>query len=294
LFYDRSKDTYSDGNIEEELLNMLESGMTETEILEQKQDWAALYHLSPIRENLLAWYPFRKTDRILEIGAGCGAITGILCKKAGWVDAIELSERRARINSVKNRAMENLCIYIGNFEDFRPEQEYDYITLIGVLEYCGSFIQSVTPYLDMLCMVRKYLKPEGQLILAIENKYGMKYWAGAKEDHTGRYFEGIEDYGNTKGVCTFSKAELQRMLQKTGYGKLKFYYPQQDYKMPQTIYSENYMPKAGDLRNITVTYDQNRLQLFREEAVYDSLCRDDMFGYFSNSFLIFAKKENRE
>ena len=84
------------------------------------------------------------------------------------------------------------------------------------------------------------------------------------------------------------------MLQKTGYGKLKFYYPQPDYKMPQTIYSENYMPKAGDLRNITVTYDQNRLQLFREEAVYDSLCRDDMFGYFSNSFLIFAKKENRE
>ena len=65
LFYDRSKDTYSDGNIEEELLNMLESGMTETEILEQlltdklNARWAALKLaegdaklLSAIKENL--------------------------------------------------------------------------------------------------------------------------------------------------------------------------------------------------------------------------------------------------
>ena len=30
--------------------------------------------------------------------------------------------------------------------------------------------------------------------MAIENKLGLKYWSGCKEDHTGRYFEGVSKY----------------------------------------------------------------------------------------------------
>ncbi|MDY5541124.1 MAG: class I SAM-dependent methyltransferase [Lachnospiraceae bacterium] len=287
------KDVYSDGDIEDEILDMVRSGKDTEEILRKDGRWPVLYHLSSLRENLLSWYPMEADANVLEIGAGCGAITGCLCRKAGHVDAIELSERRAKINAERNQEADNLTIYIGNFEDFVPERKYDYITLIGVLEYCASYIHTENPYRDMLKKVRSYLKPDGQLIIAIENKFGMKYWAGAKEDHTGRYFEGMEDYCNTSGVRTFTKIGLQRLLQKSGYGHLHFYYPQPDYKMPLTIYSDQYMPKAGDLRNITFTYDQDRMQLFREEAAYDSLCRDDMFGYFANSFLVFAGKEGR-
>lgn len=287
------KDVYSDGDIEDEILDMVRSGKDTEEILRKDGRWPVLYHLSSLRENLLSWYPMEADANVLEIGAGCGAITGCLCRKAGHVDAIELSERRAKINAERNQEADNLTIYIGNFEDFVPERKYDYITLIGVLEYCASYIHTENPYRDMLKKVRSYLKPDGQLILAIENKFGMKYWAGAKEDHTGRYFEGMEDYCNTSGVRTFTKIGLQRLLQKSGYGHLHFYYPQPDYKMPLTIYSDQYMPRAGDLRNITFTYDQDRMQLFREEAAYDSLCRDDMFGYFANSFLVFAGKEGR-
>lgn len=287
------KDVYSDGDIEDEILDMVRSGKDTEEILRKDGRWPVLYHLSSLRENLLSWYPMEADANVLEIGAGCGAITGCLCRKAGHVDAIELSERRAKINAARNQEADNLTIYIGNFEDFVPERKYDYITLIGVLEYCASYIHTENPYRDMLKKVRSYLKPDGQLIIAIENKFGMKYWAGAKEDHTGRYFEGMEDYCNTSGVRTFTKIGLQRLLQKSGYGHLHFYYPQPDYKMPLTIYSDQYMPRAGDLRNITFTYDQDRMQLFREEAAYDSLCRDDMFGYFANSFLVFAGKEGR-
>ena len=287
------KDVYSDGDIEDEILDMVRSGKDTEEILRKDGRWPVLYHLSSLRENLLSWYPMEADANVLEIGAGCGAITGCLCRKAGHVDAIELSERRAKINAERNQDADNLTIYIGNFEDFVPERKYDYITLIGVLEYCASYIHTENPYRDMLKKVRSYMKPDGRLILAIENKFGMKYWAGAKEDHTGRYFEGMEDYCNTSGVRTFTKIGLQRLLQKSGYGHLHFYYPQPDYKMTLTIYSDQYMPRAGDLRNITFTYDQDRMQLFREEAAYDSLCRDDMFGYFANSFLVFAGKEGR-
>ena len=294
-FYDPAKDTYSDGDIEDEILQMVRSGEDFEEILQKDNRWPVLYHLSPIRENLLSWYPMEKDASVLEIGAGCGAVSGCLCKLVpeGWVDAVELSMRRATISAERNKNYNNLTIYVCNFEDFVPDKMYDYITLIGVLEYCSSYIHDASPYEAMLTKVHSYLKPDGQLILAIENKFGMKYWAGAKEDHTGRYFEGINDYCNTSGVKTFTKPGLQKLLKETGYGNLKFYYPQPDYKLPLTIYSDDHMPKAGDLRNITRTYDQNRMQFFREEAVYDTLCRDGMFGYFSNSFLIFAQKEER-
>jgi hypothetical protein len=38
-------------------------------------DWPSEYHLSPVRHNLLRPFSFRATDRILELGSGCGAIT---------------------------------------------------------------------------------------------------------------------------------------------------------------------------------------------------------------------------
>ena len=38
----------------------------------------------------------------------------------------------------------------------------------------------------MLQRVRSLLKPEGKLIVAIENQLGLKYFAGAPEDHLGQ------------------------------------------------------------------------------------------------------------
>jgi len=292
-FYNKEKDTYSDGDIENELLDMVRSGREVWEILRNDDRWPVLYHLSPIRENILSWYPMETGCDLLEIGAGCGAVTGCLCKLAERVDAVELSMRRATINAERNKKYDNLQIYVCNFEDFVPERKYDYITLIGVLEYCSSYIHEKDPYEAMLRKVHSYLKPGGKLIIAIENKFGMKYWAGAREDHTGRFFECMDDYAQTDHVRTFTKVELEKMLRKNGYGKLDFYYPQPDYKLPLSVYSEEYLPKVGDLRNVTVTYDQNRMQFFSEEAVYDTLCKDDTFGYFSNSFLIFAQKEGK-
>ena len=44
--------------------------------------------------------------------------------------------------------------------------------------------------------------------IAIENKFGIKYWAGATEDHTGRIFDGIQGYGGVERVRTFSRYAL--------------------------------------------------------------------------------------
>ena len=65
-------DLYSDGDIEDELLRICQSGDRE-EVLRNSDSWPLLYHLSKARENILDWYEFNPEGDLLEIGAGCGA-----------------------------------------------------------------------------------------------------------------------------------------------------------------------------------------------------------------------------
>ena len=50
----------------------------------------------------------------------------------------------------------------------REEEKFDYITLIGVLEYAGSFTHTQEPYKDFLLNIKKYLKPSHQLYRLIK------------------------------------------------------------------------------------------------------------------------------
>lgn len=95
----------------------------------------------------------------------------------------------------------------------------------------------------MLRRTSCHLKPGGKIIIAIENRLGLKYWAGCTEDHTGTYFEGLEGYPKTEGVKTFSKKELLDIIHQAGEFSTTFYYPYPDYKFPMTIYSDEYLPK---------------------------------------------------
>ena len=97
----------------------------------------------------------------------------------------------------------------------KPWMLYGYIgcavTLIGVFEYGEAYIQSQDPYVDFLKIIRKHLKPDGKIVIAIENRFGLKYWAGCTEDHFGTLFEGIQGYPSTKGVKTFTVKELKKI-----------------------------------------------------------------------------------
>ena len=54
------QDEYTDGEIEQELLSMLQSGRSEADILQADNRYPILYHLSRERENILSWFPFSK------------------------------------------------------------------------------------------------------------------------------------------------------------------------------------------------------------------------------------------
>lgn len=287
-------DYYSDGDeIENQLLNIVKNGNRE-DALKQGNSWPILYHLTDMRKNLIEWYPFHKDGEVLEIGSGCGAISGILCDKVKEVTCIELSKRRSMINAYRNRDCNNLKIMVGNFKDIRLNKKFDYITLIGVLEYAALYIGGDKPYKKMLNEMKKYLKPNGKILIAIENKMGFKYLNGAREDHVGQRFAGIEDYRFFHGIRTFSKPELEALLGECKYKNIRFYYPSPDYKLPDTIYSDARMPNRGEVRIWNMNYSETRIALYNDAIMADQICRDKVFDYFANSFLAVVNDDNED
>lgn len=282
-------DNYSDGEIEEKLLEVAKSGVDLQEFLLEENDWTYLYHFSQIRQNILEWYDFGEGKSLLEIGAGCGAITGLFCDRLDRVVCVDLSKRRSSINAYRNKDASNLELIVGNFEDISIDEKFDYVTLIGVLEYSIYYLSSENPFLDMLKKAKEYLKPGGKLIIAIENKYGIKYWAGASEDHTGGFFDGIMGYPGVDRVRTFSKDKLDELIKDSGFSNTEFYYPVPDYKMPLEIYSHDRLPKQGEIRSNSPAYDRNRYEIFDEVKAVDSLVSDGLFDQFANSFLVICE-----
>ena len=218
-FYN-GQDQYSDGDIENDLLQLIMEEPDVEKILAEDDRWPVLYHFSPVRQNILEWYPFKKDASVLEIGAGCGAISGVLCRNAKHVTSVDLSKRRSLINANRNKEYDNLTIMVGNFNDVVLKEKYDYITLIGVLEYAGYYTDDEHPFEAFLKKISGYLKEDGKLLIAIENKFGLKYWAGSREDHTGKFFDGLEGYIDTDSkVRTFSKEALKKIITDAGYGQ---------------------------------------------------------------------------
>lgn len=285
------EDYYCDGAVEDELLEITRN-YAEVEyprMIEERKSWPILYHLSALRENIVDWLPIDKDMKVLEIGSGCGAITGALARKAGEVTCVELSRKRSMINAYRHMDCENVTIHVGNFQDIEPDlpDDYDYICLIGVFEYAQAYIASENPYDDFLRIIGKHRKDNGCIVIAIENKLGLKYWAGCKEDHLGTWFSSLEDYPEGGVVRTFTRNGLIKAAKRCGFSDISMYYPYPDYKFMTSLYSDAYLPKPGELSSNLRNFDRERLLLFDEKLVFDTLIKEEEFPLFSNSYLMF-------
>lgn len=283
------EDFYCDGEIEKELLEIAKnySSVEFPGIIEERKAWPVLYHLSPLRENIVDWLPMDKGMKVLEVGSGCGAITGKLSEKAGQVTCIDLSRQRSLINAHRHMDCGNVTIHVGNFQDIEPDLacDYDYVCLIGVFEYGQSYIGGNTPFHDFFRILKRHMKPDGRMVIAIENKFGMKYWAGCREDHLGTFFSSVEDYPKGGGVRTFSQKGLEEIFKACGETQYSFYYPYPDYKFMTTLFSDKRLPRRGELSDNLRNFDRDRMLLFDENNAFDAIIREEMFPFFSNSYM---------
>ncbi|MDO6432590.1 glycosyltransferase [Flavitalea sp. BT771] len=307
--------SYSDGDaVETRLLQQIREApdvsIGSADLAAAIRDWPSMYHLSPARTHLLrplsgllqgknSAKTGAPAPSVLEIGCGCGALTRYLGELGSIVTALEGSERRARITRERCRDLDNVRVVCDNFDHFNGEEQFDIVLLIGVLEYSHLFIKGQYPPLDMLRRARSCLRPDGQLIVAIENKLGLKYWAGAPEDHTGRPYDGIEDRYTSNTAVTFGRQELILLLSNAGFASSEFLYPFPDYKLPDVIVKEAAF-FAEDLQLSGLLHEKfdyphgnGQATEFWPTRTATALLNNHLMPDLSNSFLVIAGPERQ-
>jgi len=290
---------YSDGQTAErylgKVLNKANDLSSDSFELEKFiKDWPSEYHLSRKRAQLLSCFEFDQSKKVLEVGCGCGAITRFLGETFDHVLAVEGSPVRSRLARLRTKNMQNVSIICAPFQELKFREHFDIIFCIGVYEYSNEFIADPDPYDTVLQYFHNTLKSDGILVVAIENQFGLKYFASRREDHTGIKFDGLEGYPHFGNKAkTFGYEDLENRLRKY-FAQTKFYFPYPDYKLPSCILTKQFFEKVklGELvGNVSSRdYFYNQKSIFDEKLVLIEIDKNNQLPFFSNSFLVFAGK----
>lgn len=287
-------------------------------IIMDKASYPYLYHLSEIRQNLVDCLPIRKGMRVLELNPEGGALTVKLLKMGANVTCIAENDDYAHLIETRYQKgfMSELRILhtFWDIEGLRKTLSLaDMYHKYDVILIAGNFYR----FYEVLPELGGLLETAGRLYVADANRLGLKYMAGCQEEYRGGYFAGVEGYpsayrdgyvtgdegiqkeeqnegqtdnhrGAAQGRC-YTRQEYTRLLRKAGFSDLEFYYPYPDFKFPSCIYSEERLPEKGELADNRRNFERDRYQIFDERRVYDTLLEEQLFGEFSNSFLIEAR-----
>ena len=300
---------YTDGaeverRLQDVLLDANNLASDSPELTAAIEDWPSRYHFSPERSNLLRVLDLPRTARALELGAGCGAMTRYLGETVSEVVAFEGSAQRASIAALRCRDLDNVRVAAGRFDDVAFDGGFDIVALIGVLEYARLYVreaaedQPLAAFRKVLELAERALSPSGVLVLAIENRLGLKYFAGCAEDHGAPAHVGLEGYVDGDGVETFSHSQLARLLSDAGLVRQNWLLPFPDYKLPTTVINGRHAA-AEDVARLNLIewcrqpveqYDGPRDERFCDPLVLSELAADGRLIESSNAFLVLASR----
>jgi len=268
-------------------------------------DWPSEYHLSFERGNLFRALNLSEMRQVLEVGCGCGAISRFLGESDLRVDALEGDTNRARLAAARVSELQNVEVSCANFNQLTlPESTYDAVIYIGVLEYAARFREATAgpPHafgddnhrraiVDILNTSRRSLSNQGVVIVAIENRLGLKYLLGAREDHYAKAYEGLYDYPNDAGIRTFSRDDWIELAALAGFETTEFLYPFPDYKLPRVVVSDEFLKTnhhAGEILHGIESRDYISAVagLEHEQFVREGLVQSGDLANLANSFLM--------
>lgn len=266
-------------DISYDILELLEKYGSDPEgiqkALESEKAPEVLYALYPIRENLLEWYEWNPSGRLLQIGADYGALTGMLAEKLGEVSVWDVRDEDLEVVKRRCPEAENIRLMKRAFLEDLPESSFDYILI-------PEFRRDLMPEKGeegikaLFAGLKKLLKPGGSLLAAGFNRIGLRTFAGAEPDQeaetlTWRLIREVS------GEC----------LEGT---EPKIYYPVPDHRLPVAIYSDHRLPAKGELPNLSMIYDRPGYRYFNEEAGFDRLLQEGQFSQFADSYLVIWEK----
>lgn len=111
----------------------------------------------------------KKTQRVLEIGCGWGALSKRLVEVSGVQKVTALTLSKAQLKYIKSWQNPQINVRLENWFDHLPQQPYDAIISIGALEAAAklglSEAEKIEAYRKFFQCCHKWLKPSGYISL---------------------------------------------------------------------------------------------------------------------------------
>lgn len=242
--------------------------------------YAVYYHTSKYRFNILKFY-VESNYNVLEYGAKCGAITACLKDCCASIDVFEEHEEMKRINKLRHQSHSKVHF----IDSIDTTKQYNLIILVDAFfeenEWKALLIK-------LICM----LKIDGRIIIATDNRLGMKYLSGVNDFFYLKPYIGVEGYPNVKKI-SFTKQEWKNILSSLKNITSNFTYPYPDHRFTNFVFSDFFLPSYEDLVGAVNIPSESQLTGFNELRALNSLTREE-FTQFSNSFLITIQRGHNE
>ncbi len=295
----------SDGNIfesDDSVLNALRSSndlsLGSEELQKHITDWNSLYQLSSKRADLLR--PFTeelRNKKLLQIGCDCGAITRFLGELNCSVLVLEENQGRALAAAERCRDLEKIKIVRGTIETLFTDEKFDLVLLIGLPaanHQTGGRHHIVT----IIEKIKPFLNAAGRLLLALENRIGLKYWAGAPEESASTSYRGIQGLTTNEDAKTFGYHETVSLLEQAGFEISESMFPFPDYKFADIVVTEagfqneNFDAAGLLFEKFEYLQDKKYNNQYSSTLVARSLFQNNLLSALANSFIISATRGN--
>lgn len=238
----------------------------------QKKDAQDIIDHFPL--GVINWYPF--INKAGENGAKCILYVEQDQKQTDDVFQSFFSDKGFDVTSVRMDQMSGLSDDLGM---------YDYIICVGMLECCS--------HPDKLPgILASHLNSRGIMLLATDNRFGLRYFCGDRDRFTGNNFDGIENYCRVKhgglrqrGGRGFSREEITAMLEKAGLVCRHCYSVYPSIEAAQLIYREDTFPNEEVSGRYFTDYNSPDTVFMEENQVLQSISSSSLFHEMANGFL---------
>ena len=206
--------------------------------------------MSPQRGSFIDLLRLSTTARVLDLGAGLGAVSLRLAHTFSHVYSVDQAfERLAFLQVIADQEGIGSIRTICHRDVFRlpfDTGSLDAVVMVGVFEYFPVSYPEL-PIVEVqrraLGEIHRVLAPGGVLFIATKNRFGWSYWTGAR-DNSGVPFgpvlpralaDGLSRrmHGRPFRIVTDSHTGYASMLEASGFPQPKFYFPVVGYQTPR-------------------------------------------------------------
>ncbi len=248
-------------------------------IIQKDKNVETFLSLSELRKNILAWYPFKKESKILEINGNYGEITELLCEKTNKVFCTEKNKQLHKC--IEKRCDSNSLRILEDISELN-EKDFDYIVIIN-----GDDIEKI----NYINKIKPLLNNTGIVLIAFDNKCG---------------FENLQN--NNFNKLLNSSIEISQLFKENGFCYQKKYNALFDYRITNIMFDDSYSItredversfsyKSGNfeydtfMKNLCVTNNNDDIKKYCNSFLFEVSTKDILSNYKSIYFNSYRQKE---